>query len=41
MIGALDVRGTPAFVIGDELVPGALEMNKLKELIAKARANSS
>ena len=37
----LDIRGTPAFVIGDELVPGALEMNRLKELIAKARANSS
>ena len=38
---ALDVRGTPAFVIGEELVPGALDMNQLKELIANARANSS
>jgi protein-disulfide isomerase len=37
----LDIRGTPAFVIGNELVPGALDMNQLKQLIADARANSS
>ena len=38
---SLDVRGTPAFVVGDELVPGALDMEQLKEMIANARANSS
>ena len=34
----LDIRGTPAFVIGDTLVPGAVDGVRLKELIAKARS---
>jgi protein-disulfide isomerase len=34
---ALDIGGTPAFVIGDELVPGAVDMKTLKDLVAKAR----
>ena len=34
----LDIRGTPAFVIGDTLVPGAADGARLKELIAKARS---
>jgi protein-disulfide isomerase len=33
----LGVRGTPAFVIGDELVAGAMELDALKDLVAKAR----
>ena len=32
----LGIRGTPAFVIGDTLVPGAVGGDRLKELIAKA-----
>lgn len=32
------VRGTPAFVIGDELFPGALPADELKKLIAIARS---
>ena len=34
----LGIRGTPAFIIGAELVPGALELPRLKELVTKARA---
>jgi protein-disulfide isomerase len=34
---ALDIGGTPAFIIGDELVPGAVDMKTLKDLVAKAR----
>ena len=34
---ALDIRGTPAFVIGDELIPGAVDAAALKTAIAKAR----
>jgi protein-disulfide isomerase len=35
---ALGIGGTPAFVVGDTLVPGAMSMDDLKALIAKARA---
>jgi protein-disulfide isomerase len=34
---ALDIRGTPGFVIGDQIVPGAIELSSLKELVAEAR----
>jgi protein-disulfide isomerase len=33
----LDVRGTPAFVIGDELIPGATDAANLRAAIQKAR----
>jgi len=33
----LDIRGTPAFVIGDELIPGAVDAAAMKAAIAKAR----
>lgn len=33
----LGINGTPGFVIGNEIVPGAVDENALKELIAKAR----
>ena len=35
---ALGIGGTPAFVIGDALVPGAVDGARLKQLIAKARS---
>lgn len=35
--GALGLSGTPAFIIGDTLVPGKVELPVLKELIGKAR----
>ena len=34
---ALDIRGTPAFVIGKQFVPGAVDADTLKQLIADAR----
>jgi protein-disulfide isomerase len=34
---ALDIRGTPGFVIGDEIVPGAVGLDTLKQLIDAAR----
>jgi protein-disulfide isomerase len=34
---ALDIRGTPGFVIGQEIVPGAVDLGTLKRLIAEAR----
>jgi protein-disulfide isomerase len=34
---ALDIRGTPGFVIGDEIVPGAIGLDALKQLIEGAR----
>ena len=36
---ALNINGTPAFVIGDQLVPGAVDLATLKKLVAKARKN--
>ncbi len=37
LAGALGGRGTPAFVIGDQFVPGAVDAAALKQLIADAR----
>ena len=34
---AIDIRGTPGFVIGDEVVPGAVSIDALRQLIASAR----
>ncbi|MBS0224157.1 MAG: DsbA family protein [Proteobacteria bacterium] len=33
----LDVRGTPAFVVGRQFIPGAVDASTLKQLIAAAR----
>ena len=37
LANALKINGTPAFVVGDELVPGAVDFNSLQQLIKKAR----
>ncbi len=37
----LRISGTPAFVIGDTLVPGAIDRKALEKLIAQARAKQS
>lgn len=37
LASALGVRGTPAFVIGKQFVPGAIDAETLKQLIAEAR----
>ncbi len=34
---ALGVTGTPAFVVGSELVPGAVDLHALKALVSQAR----
>lgn len=36
---ALDINGTPAFIIGDQVVRGAVDLATLKELISKARGS--
>ena len=36
----LSIRGTPAFVIGGQLVPGAANRAEIERLIAQARANA-
>jgi protein-disulfide isomerase len=38
---SLGINGTPAFVIGDTLVPGAIKLEDLKAHIAKARDEAS
>jgi protein-disulfide isomerase len=35
---ALGITGTPALVIGDALVPGAIDIETMKKLVAEARA---
>jgi protein-disulfide isomerase len=37
LASALDIKGTPGFVIGDEIVPGAISLEALKQLIDTAR----
>ncbi len=41
LAGALAIRGTPAFVIHDQVVPGALSMDQLRQLVNDARAGAS
>src|SRR5438105_3858350 len=33
----IDIRGTPGFIVGNEIVPGAIDLASLKQLIATAR----
>jgi protein-disulfide isomerase len=35
----LGIEGTPAFVVDDELIPGAVSQERLASLIDEARAN--
>lgn len=37
----LNIRGTPAFVIGNQLVPGAIDLEQMRQLIADARKAQS
>ncbi|NQU59952.1 MAG: DsbA family protein [Rhodospirillales bacterium] len=36
---ALDINGTPAFIVGDQIVRGAIDLGSLKSLIAQARGS--
>jgi len=37
----LGINGTPGFIIGTELVPGALELKDLKVLVSRVRQDRS
>ena len=37
----LDINGTPAFIIGDQLIPGAITQQSLKQLIDQTRKPKS
>ncbi len=37
---ALQINGTPAFVVGNEIVPGAVPMQQLLELVRRERAKT-
>lgn len=34
---ALRINGTPSFIIGDQLIPGAADLDSLKSFVQKAR----
>lgn len=36
----IGVRGTPAFVVGDQLIPGAMSLDAMRDLIARTREES-
>jgi len=36
----LNINGTPGFIIGDELIPGAIDIDTMRGLIEKARKKS-
>jgi len=38
---ALNVTGTPTYIIGDEIIPGAVPIDQLKTAIANVRACGS
>jgi protein-disulfide isomerase len=40
LANALDVSGTPTFVIGDQLVPSAIDLASLEKLVAQARKDN-
>jgi len=37
---ALDIQGTPAFIVGETIVPGATDLDNLRRLITEARKTS-
>ncbi|WP_142849748.1 DsbA family protein [Telmatospirillum sp. J64-1] len=37
----LNITGTPAFIIGDRIIPGAVDQNTLKQLVEQARKPKS
>ncbi len=39
LAAALGINGTPTFVIGDRLIPGAIDLDALKQLVTLARSS--
>jgi protein-disulfide isomerase len=37
LANALGITGTPSFILGEEVVPGAVDLRTLQSLIARAR----
>lgn len=37
LAGQIEITGTPAFIIGKEFVPGAVELDALRTIVARAR----
>ncbi|MBM3531526.1 MAG: DsbA family protein [Alphaproteobacteria bacterium] len=37
LAGALEITGTPAFIIGKEFVPGAADIDTFRQIVARAR----
>lgn len=36
---SLNIQGTPAFIVGDQVLPGAIDLEHLRELVADERAS--
>ena len=34
---ALNIRGTPGFIVGNHIVPGAIDLDTLQNMVAEAR----
>ena len=39
MAEQLKITGTPAFLIGDTLIPGAISLDEMKALVKEVREN--
>lgn len=37
LASSLNIRGTPTFVIGEDIVPGAIDIETFREIIRKIR----
>jgi protein-disulfide isomerase len=37
----LDISGTPGLVIGREVIPGAIDIDQMRQIIAEERARTS
>ncbi len=38
MASSIGIQGTPAFIVGDELIPGAISLEELRKKIQDLRA---
>jgi protein-disulfide isomerase len=37
LANALNIRGTPGFIVGNHIVPGAIDLEALRNMVADAR----
>ncbi|WP_342349492.1 hypothetical protein [uncultured Nitrospira sp.] len=38
LVRELDIKGTPGFIIGTELIPGAWDLKDLKSLVGRGKS---